>query len=237
MSMTFPIPFHALPLLALDTETTGVDNFNDRIVTCAMVYDDGQGNPQVTRNWIIDPGIEIPTGASDIHGVTTEIARAQGVEPTYGLLSIRDSLIPMLKADVPLVVYNASFDLTLLLAEFERFNIDFPYEFKYVIDPLVIDKAVDKWRKGSRKLTDMAKHYGFDLTNAHTADADCVASIAVTRAFGTHFGAPDTIEAMMIKQPIWKREQASSLQRHFRQSGKDPDAVINGDWPVEKRAA
>jgi DNA polymerase-3 subunit epsilon len=226
-------PFWKKPMLALDTETTGVDSFNDRIVTCSMVYDDGYGNQQ-ERNWVMNPGIDIPTGASDVHGVTTEIAQRDGTDAREGIFSIARSLCDMVEAGVPLVVYNAPFDLTLLLAEFKRFGVDQHWRptFNRVIDPLVIDKATDKFRKGSRKLTDTAAHYGYDLTNAHSADADCKAALHIARAICEKNFTPDTtIEEVQLLQIGWKASQARSFQSYLRKE-KDPEAVINQEWPV-----
>jgi DNA polymerase-3 subunit epsilon len=218
-------------MLALDTETTGVDSFNDRIVTCSMVYDDGRGN-QTERNWIMDPGVEIPTGASDVHGVTTEIAQRDGMDAREGILEIAGSLYQMVNAGVPLVVYNAPFDLTLLIAEFRRWQIGYEPNFNRVIDPLVIDKATDKWRKGKRQLTVTAALYGYDLTNAHSADADCKAALHIARAICEKNFTPDTtIEEVHQLQIGWKAEQAKSFQAYLRRE-KDPEAVINQEWPV-----
>lgn len=227
--MTFPLA--TIPVLALDTETTGVDNMNDRIVTCCMVYDDGQGNQQI-RNWMIDPGIEIPEGASNVHGVTTEIARANGVSPLEGLTSIRDSLAPMMDAGVPILVYNASFDLTLLYAEFHRWGIGFPYDFDKVIDPLVMDKQLDRFRRGKRILTVTASLYGYELENAHNAEADCLAAIGAFRGMVSGFGITASVEELHELQKQWKAEQAAGLQAHFRKT-KDPEAVVNGEWPYQ----
>lgn len=220
-----------MPVLALDTETTGVDNKNDRIVTTCMVYDDGRGN-QTIRNWMIDPGIEIPTGASDVHGVTTEIARAHGTSPEEGLLSIRDSLVPMLEAGIPVLVYNAPFDLTLIRSEFLRYGIDFPYRFNRVIDPLVIDKKLDPFRKGKRILTMTASLYGYELENAHNAEADCLAAIGAFRGMVTGYGMECTVDELHELQVKWKAEQAESFQAYLRRT-KEPDAVINGEWPEQ----
>lgn len=218
-------------MLALDTETTGVDSFNDRIVTCSMVYDDGRGN-QNERNWIMNPGVDIPTGASDVHGVTTEIAQRDGMDAREGILEIAGSLFQMVNAGVPLVVYNAPFDLTLLIAEFRRWQIGYEPNFNRVIDPLVIDKATDKFRKGSRKLTDTAAHYGYDLTNAHSADADCKAALHIARAICEKNFTPDTtLEEVHQLQIGWKAAQAKSFQSYLRKE-KDPEAVINQEWPV-----
>lgn len=226
--MTFPLL--TTPVLALDTETTGVDNMSDRIVTCCMVYDDGQGNQQI-RNWMIDPGIEIPEGASNVHGVTTEIARANGVSPKEGLTSIRDSLMPMMEAGVPVLVYNAPFDLTLLYAEFWRHGIAFPYDFDKVIDPLVMDKQLDKFRKGKRILTMTAALYGYTLENAHNAEADCLAAIGAFRGMVTAFGITAEIEELHALQKQWKAEWAEGFQQYKRR--EDPTAVVNGEWPYQ----
>ena len=56
-------------IAALDFETTGVDPLNARIVQAALlfVHPDGSVGPE---SWtgIVDPGVEIPAGASDVHG-------------------------------------------------------------------------------------------------------------------------------------------------------------------------
>ena len=64
------------PLLGFDTETTGVDVDNDRIVTAALVRRDATGTH--VRSWLIDPGVDIPEAAAAIHGVSTEHAREHG---------------------------------------------------------------------------------------------------------------------------------------------------------------
>ena len=80
------------PLVALDLETTGLSAEIDRIVTAAVVTVTGwtpDGVP-VVDEWsvVIDPGVDIPTEASDIHGWTTERVRAQGGTPERTLRAI-----------------------------------------------------------------------------------------------------------------------------------------------------
>lgn len=222
-------------MLALDTETTGVDVFNDRVVTCSLIYDDGNGN-QKERNYILNPGVEIPRGASDVHGITNEVAQRDGLPPAKGLRDIAVSMAVMMDAGVPLVIYNAPYDITLLKSEFLRYGINFDRPFDKVIDPYVIDKAVDKYRKGKRILLETAKLYGFELVNAHTADADNKASLYIARhLLHKHFEDSTTIEELQELQKEWKAEQSASLQKYFRKT--DPEAVINGEWPYQTEAA
>src|SRR5690606_18655636 len=106
------------PLLGFDTETTGVDVHTDRIVTAAVVL--RTATTTDVRTWMIDPGVEIPAEAAAIHGVTTEHARAHGVPPRQALAEIAAVLAEHTRAGVPVVAYNAAFDLTLLDAELAR---------------------------------------------------------------------------------------------------------------------
>jgi DNA polymerase-3 subunit epsilon len=85
--------WHTGPLLPFDLETTGPLPDTARIVTA---YAAGLGDPvlaaRVRCEWLADPGIEIPTAATAVHGITTEHARAAGqpaalvdVAATYGV--------------------------------------------------------------------------------------------------------------------------------------------------------
>ena len=50
------------------------------------------------------------------------------------------------------------------------------------LDPLVIDRALDKCRKGSRKLEETARFYKVELNSAHGAQADAKAALGVMGA-------------------------------------------------------
>src|SRR5690606_40999666 len=63
-------------LLAFDLETTGPDPRTAHIVSSALIAIDGADKKE--RNWLADPGIEIPEGATAVHGITTAYARENG---------------------------------------------------------------------------------------------------------------------------------------------------------------
>ncbi|MCA1943131.1 MAG: 3'-5' exonuclease, partial [Yonghaparkia sp.] len=65
-------------LAVFDLETTGVDVRTARIVTACVAVLDASGAVVARRDWLADPGVEIPEGAAAIHGITTERARAEG---------------------------------------------------------------------------------------------------------------------------------------------------------------
>src|SRR5690606_33924504 len=150
------------PFLGFDTETTGVDPRHDRIVTAALVLRDGRGTRQ--RTWLVDPGVEIPAAAAEIHGVTTDHARAEGMHPRTALEEIATELAWAIDAGIPVVVYNACFDITLLEHELVRWGLPtladrLGREPGPVLDPLVLDRALDRYRSGKRKLVDLCRHY------------------------------------------------------------------------------
>lgn len=230
------------PLLSLDTETTGVSVFEDRIVTCNITYDSPGREPYIA-DWMINPGVEIAEGASAVHGITNEIAQAQGGVPFEVLTNIAHHLRNWEELGYPIVIYNASFDASLLVVEFDRHRIDQPTTFSRVIDPLVLDKALDPYRKGSRKLIDTARHYGVTLNeeDAHSADFDSMASVQVARAIGRKYEIDAPVEEVHAMQVQAKAKQASSFQRYLRSKKDehgnliDPYAVINDEWPIQTR--
>src|SRR5690606_32132505 len=109
------------PFLGFDTETTGVDPRTDRIVSAALVMRDARGTRQ--RTWLVDPGVEIPQPASAVHGITTDHVRAEGLPPHQALEEIAAELTRATAAGVPVVVYNACFDIRLLEHELTRWGL------------------------------------------------------------------------------------------------------------------
>ena len=213
-----------------DAESTGIDVFNDRIVQWVISLADADGNLLETREWIIDPGIEVPEEAAAVHGFTTEFLRENGMAPAQALNEI--SSVLMENRHLTWVFFNANYDLSILDAEFRRHGITDrfgAYVAKHVrlFDGLVVDRAKDKYRKGSRKLENVAAHYGvpFDPEAAHKADYDVEITAKVAARVAEKFGIPTTAE-----QKAWYAEWAEGLEKYLRRS--DPEAVVDRDWPL-----
>lgn len=221
--------WHEGRLAAFDIETTGVDYEEARIVTAcvAMV---GGGEPTEATTWLLNPGVEIPDGAAEVHGVTTERAQAEGTDPAEGVREIVALLAAALQDGVPIVAFNARFDLTILDREARRYGIE-PLDGLRVIDPFVLDKHLDRFRKGKRTLEVVCSHYRAELDGAHTADSDAVAAARVAWRMGQ---APElagmSLEELHRAQVEWAAEQARSLQDYFRRQGKSER--VEPVWPV-----
>ncbi|WP_369778871.1 3'-5' exonuclease [Streptomyces sp. R33] len=222
--------WHLGRMCGFDLETTGIDVEQDRIVT-ACVVQCGGGQPTDSASWLADPGIDIPQQAADVHGITTERARAEGKPAAEVVSDVLAALGQVIAAGVPVVAMNAAYDLTLLDREARRYGLP-PLPAGPVIDPYVLDRHIDRYRKGGRKLVDLCAHYGVPIGDAHTADADAIAACRVAWRIGST--RPDMaalpLATLHGQQAAWAAEQAASLQEYFRR--KDPNAVVRGEWPL-----
>lgn len=216
-----------------DLETTGVDVAVDRIVTAHVGVLDANGREIAARSWIADPGVPIPDGAAAVHGVTTEHARAHGRPAHEVVAEVAGALRSLFGQDVPVVAYNASYDFSLLTHECDRYGVT-PLEAPGpIIDPLVIDKAVDRYRKGKRTLEAVAEHYGVVLDGAHEASADAIAAGRVAQAIARNFPLARSAHELHTQQIGWARTQAESLTEYFIRIGRlEPEEVLDGAWPV-----
>lgn len=233
------------PFLGFDTETTGVQVEDDRIVTAAAV-EVRPGYGRRTRTWLINPGIDIPEEAAAVHGITTAEAQAKGQEPAEALSEIAALVCMAFRAGTPLVAMNASFDLTILDRELLRYDLGGLAErlggyeaIRPVLDPYVLDREIDKYRKGKRTLTAMCEYYGVSLDNAHSADADAIAAGSVLYQLATRF--PDEIgnrplDVLHDLQVKWRREQMESLAAYFQRMGKDT-SDMDTSWPIRQLPA
>lgn len=232
------------PYLALDFETTGVDVTQDRAVTAAIV-DIRPGEQLRTRTWLINPGIDIPTGATAVHGITTEMARADGIHPSVALDEISLEVETALASGMPLVAMNAAFDLTLLDRELLRYKLGGLGErlggydaLRPVLDPFVLDREVDKYRKGKRTLSSLCEHYRVDIGNAHDAAADALAACRVlfriAKQYPRSIGTADLHE-LHDKQAVWHAERQADFAAYRERIG-EPLTDISTEWPIRRPA-
>ena len=216
-----------------DLETTGVDVRTARIVSACVAVLDPEGGVLERRDWLADPGIEIPERAAAVHGITTERARAEG-RPASGVVAeVTDSLRELLGSGTPVTVYNAPYDLSLLAHECARHTVAPLATLSPIIDPLVLDKAVDRYRRGKRTLEVTAQHYGIALDDAHDAGADAVAAGRVAQALVKAFPAELDLDPRELhtRQAAWFAEQAASFEEYMRRV-KDPSFVASRGWPI-----
>jgi DNA polymerase-3 subunit epsilon len=219
-------------LAVFDLETTGIDVETSRIVSATVAVIDRAGAVLERVDWLLDPGIEIPAQATIVHGITTEYAVANGRRAAEGVAEIVATIREHLGRGLPLVAYNAPYDLTLLNRESLRHGILPLVAPSPVVDPLVIDKAIDRYRKGKRTLEVTSSFYGVSLDDAHDSGADAIAAGRVAQAIVRAHGGklPVTVTELHDLQAKWSLEQAESFQAYMRRE-RDPEFVAAGGWP------
>lgn len=225
--------WHLGPMMAFDLETTSPDPDEARIVTATICRIHG-GDVQ-SREWLVNPGVEIPQGAIDIHGVTNEQAQAEGIDPAVAAAQIFAELDAAWTGGGPVVIYNASYDLTVLDRELRRHCGTELGEVGPVIDPYTIDKHLDKYRRGSRTLTATCEHYNVRLDAAHDAKQDALAAGRLAwRLANVYPQQLGDLGNVNLLQAMWRAEWAVGFREFLERKGT-PEPV-DGHWPVRPLA-
>lgn len=217
-------------MLGFDLETTGPNPSTARIVT-AHVVECGPAGIGVDTGWLVNPGMPIPSEATAIHGITDDIA-ATGFPTNEAVPLIADALAAAWRRGLPVVAFNASFDLTVLWTEWARLGFD-ARSVGPVLDPRVIDLGCDRYRRGKRKLLDVAAHYGVKLGAAHDAKADALMACRIvwTQARRCREVSTLTLWQMQDWQRDAHRRWADRLTEVFARPGGTGE-IVETDWPI-----
>lgn len=109
-------------LLGFDTETTGTRAGKDAIVSASLVLrNPALGfNGDSTQDWIINPGIPMNPRASQVNGFTDDYLREHGANQADSIALIASSIIKAQIRNIPLLAYNAPFDITMLNGDLQK---------------------------------------------------------------------------------------------------------------------
>jgi DNA polymerase-3 subunit epsilon len=184
------------PLTIFDLETTGTSIVNDRIVEISVVklMPDGEKVIKTTR---INPTVPIPPETSMIHGIYDEDVKDA---PTFR--NIAKSLSSFLEGS-DLGGFNIlKFDVPMLVEEFLRANINFDVSKRKIVDVQKIFHMMEK-----RTLSAAYKFYcDEDLTDAHSAEADTLATLAVLEAQVERYDGMDVVDNLGNKRGVIKND-------------------------------
>jgi DNA polymerase-3 subunit epsilon len=230
--------FNQLRRLAWDTETTGVNPLDARIVTAALVVRGG-GLEDRTFSYLINPQVPIPPAATAVHGIDDAKAQAEGTDPKTTLDEIAGHLAAAIAYGMPVIAFNQSYDWSVLHYDLQRHDLPTMYDRVGpgplpLLDPHVIDRqCVPKLRgSGLRKLKPTCERYGVALDDWHTAEADALAALLLADAqFDYHPQLADMgPQQLYAAQKAWRAEQQAGLQEFLRRS--NPRAYCAPEWPL-----
>lgn len=155
-----------VPVIVIDTETTGLDVTTDRIVSLGAVCAHG---PRLYKSRLmddlVDPGVPIPPASTAVHGITDAMVRDARAFPEVWADFQR------LARGRVVVGHNISFDLTILREECRRH--DRPWEDFVFIDTLRLASLLNP-AMGRLDLESLAQLYQLDLHGRHTALGDAL---------------------------------------------------------------
>jgi DNA polymerase III subunit epsilon len=194
-----------LPIALIDTETTGRDANQDRIIEIGVVM--GLRGEVVGRfSKLVNPGRPIPAESSAVHGIKDADVEGQ---PSFS--EIAAELVSFLGDAIP-AAYNAAFDRGFVLAELARAGVlpDSPpptmrREVDW-IDPLVFARELYKDEQ-SRALGDMAARLGIELGRAHRATDDAEAALQILYTFAKDPRVPRSYGGLIQEQRRLLRQQ------------------------------
>lgn len=160
------------PIAFLDLETTGIKVATDRIVEICILREQIDGSTKI-KTLRINPEIPIPPEVTAIHGITDEDVKDC---PTFK--KVANELSQFLD-NCDLAGFNSNhFDIPMLVEEFLRAGIEFELKGRRFIDVQNIFHKMEP-----RNLAAGYKFYcDKDLINAHSAEADTVATYEILKA-------------------------------------------------------
>ena len=180
------------PLVFFDLETTGVNIASDRIVELSFykLYPNGSSESKTYRVRPVqmllgqEVTMPIPAEASAVHGIyDADVADC----PTFRQIAPE---VAKVMEDSDLAGYNSNhFDIPLLAEEFLRAGVTIDLKDKKMIDAFTIFQ-----KNEPRNLTAAYKFFcDKDLSQAHSANADTMATYEVLMAELERYDIPTTV--------------------------------------------
>jgi DNA polymerase-3 subunit epsilon len=192
-------PLSAVPLVALDVETTGLDPARDGIISIGLVPMTLQRiRASASRHWILKPRVALGAESVTVHGITDSQVRS-----APDLLHILDELLQQMAGQVMVVhcreIEQQFLDQALRARIGE--GIAFP-----VIDTMELEARLHRGQRlgwldrlrgrkppvVSIRLADSRRRYGLPRYRPHHAMTDALSSAELLQAQVAHHFAPDT---------------------------------------------
>jgi DNA polymerase-3 subunit epsilon len=170
-----------LRYVIFDLETTGLNLSHDRVVSAAAYrVVDGRIALGDVFSSLVSPGRDIPSSAVKIHGIVPSM-----VDHAPSFAEVFEKFVDYLGTDI-LVGYHVHFDLHFL-------NVYMRQTYGFPIQNLVFDAQAMCHKicfpphlqsyagriKGNQDLDTVAKHFGIEIQERHTALGDALATAMI----------------------------------------------------------
>lgn len=172
--------------IVFDLETTGLKPETHEIIEIGAIRVNRDSEHHVTFQTLIRPRKKIPKKITEITGITQEMADKQGQLIEQALPKFIDFI-----GDLPLVSFNAEFDMAFLKNAMKQVQPRTSIRNKV---SCALKMARRAWPdRKSYKLTDLAKDGGLSSAGTHRALGDCERAMIVYVAAASRLGSPSAV--------------------------------------------
>lgn len=208
-----------LPIVVIDTETSGLPDAGGRCVEIAAVRFES-GLPVARYSTLVNPGHPIPAEATAIHGI-----KDADVVGKPSLPEAASEMIAVCRGAVP-CAYQAHFDRAILHAEVTGNDCLAFDPAQSWLDVLVLVKHFDRFVKGKgrNKLAAACARHGIELSGAHRAEADAIATGGLLWTFKPKLG-DITAEHLIARCDERRAEQEREFQAWLAKQPRREDAA------------
>lgn len=171
-------PLLSIDAVVLDTETTGLDPREARVVQIGAVgLRSGLRGENDIFDSLVDPGVSIPSKATEIHGIRNDDVAGQ---PAFS--EIADKLDSYIDGRI-VVGHNIGFDLAVLKREHERAGL--AWVAPRTLDTNLLARLVAP-RLPGHTIENICAWLGIEINDRHTALGDALVTADILSALVPH---------------------------------------------------
>lgn len=182
--------------VVIDTETTGLYPYSDRICEIALIRVSG-GKVVDTFSTLVNPGCSIPAEASAVNGISDDDVDGA---PEYS--DIANTVASYILGSV-VVGHNVTFDLRFVDCLLKECGYTGKCTY---IDTLSISRRMHQ-NLPNHKLQTLIEHFGIEQQQAHRGFSDAEATLSLFRIFQAEFDAQLASEAARRKAAKERKEE------------------------------
>lgn len=232
---------HEVPIVSFDFETTDIDKHTSGIVQYGIAAQLTPDGPIKRTGGIVNCPERINPGAEKIHGISEEDKQLYGIDIEKMLDILTKSFSWAHTKGGIIVAMNMQFDWTVLTMTALRHHWK-PHPHAFVqkadlYDPLVVDRKLERYRKGPKNLETLLDLYGLrdELVNAdvaHEAARDAEAALLISREQLGIYEDLARIPRGNVTETmhVWHAEWADRYEEHLDKTGQQ-HKHIERDWP------
>ena len=211
-----------MKIVTFDVETDGVDFDSSHILSWGLKSDKESTYEE------IDWGIDIPEEITAINGFTKE-SLAGKEDPATSIKKLYNLLVSYSREGYAINGFNINFDINMLYGNVKMVTGSVPGKFKNIVDPFVIDKEFNKYRKGKRNLSTLSEIYGINVSadNLHNAMYDVELTHDLFQVMHDQYLKSYDAKDLYANMKYWYEAQSKSLHEYFISKGQESNVVLN----------